>query len=92
MVLPLSWKNRSNTSFVDHLVLRIKLRRCDTGRMADKKLPKGVVSEEVVWHEADGTPTTDKLKAASAEVTTTYADGRTVHRLLRSANNPPTAE
>jgi len=84
-VLPLSWKNRSNASFVDHLVLRIKLQRCDTGRMADKKLPKGVVSEEVVWHLADGTPTTDKLKAASAEVTTTYADGRKTHRLLRQA-------
>lgn len=53
--------------------------------MAEKKDtdPGRVVSEEVSWHLEDGTPTTDKSKAVTAEVTTTYADGRMRHRLLR---------
>jgi hypothetical protein len=51
--------------------------------MAEKKLPEGVASETVSWHLADGTPTTDKDQAVSAEVTTTYADGRVAHRLMR---------
>lgn len=57
--------------------------------MADRKLPEGVVSREVSWHLADGSPTTDKLKAASAEVTTTYRDGRVEHRLMRRGDAMP---
>lgn len=59
--------------------------RCDTGRMAEKKVPKGVVSEEITWHLPDGTPTSDKEAAVSAEITTTYADGSVTRRLMRQA-------
>lgn len=55
--------------------------------MAEKKLPEGVTSETVTWHLEDGTPTTDKAKAESAEVVRTYADGRVEHRLMRRGNN-----
>jgi hypothetical protein len=77
-------------SFVDQLEVRIKPPRWDTGLMVDKKLPEGVKSETVTWHLEDGTPTDDKDKAATAEVTRTYADGRTEHRLMRrgSAASP----
>lgn len=40
-------------------------------------------TREVVWHLEDGTPTTDKSAAVSAEVTSTYADGRVEHTILR---------
>jgi hypothetical protein len=44
---------------------------------------KKITSEKMVFHLADGTPTTDRDKAVSAEVTTTYEDGTTSHTLLR---------
>lgn len=51
--------------------------------MADPKLPEGVKSETVTWHLADGTPTNDKNKAATAEMVRTMDDGSTTHTLLR---------
>ncbi len=45
---------------------------------------KKIKSEEVTMHLADGTPTTDKSKAVTAEITTTYEDGTTSHTLLRA--------
>lgn len=45
---------------------------------------KKIKSEEVVMHMADGTPTTDKTKAVTAEITTTYEDGSVSHTLLRA--------
>lgn len=48
-----------------------------------KDLPEGVKSEIVVWHKPDGTPTTNKEEAVTAEVTTTYTDGRVEHSILR---------
>lgn len=47
------------------------------------QLPEGVKSETVTWHKADGTPTTNKDEAVSAEMVTIYDDGRTEHTLLR---------
>lgn len=47
---------------------------------ADKKIK----SESVTMHLADGTPTTDKTKAVTAEITTTYEDGTVSHTLLRA--------
>lgn len=45
--------------------------------MAELKDPRrGVKSESIVFHEADGSPTTDKNKAVSAEITTNFEDGR----------------
>lgn len=44
--------------------------------MTEPKDPRiGVKSEKIVFHEADGTPTDDKDKAASAEITTIFEDG-----------------
>lgn len=51
--------------------------------MTEPAAPEGMKSETVVWHLADGTPTTDKAKATTAEVTRTYADGRVEHTLMR---------
>lgn len=45
---------------------------------------KKIKSETVVMHTADGTPTTDKSKAVTAEVTTVYEDGTSSHTLLRA--------
>lgn len=42
-----------------------------------------IVSETIVYHLEDGTPTTNKDKAATAEVTTRYADGTTGHTIMR---------
>lgn len=47
------------------------------------KLPEGVKSETVTWHTADGTPTTNKDEAVTAEMVTVYDDGRREHTLLR---------
>lgn len=55
--------------------------------MADPKLPEGVKSETVTWHLADGTPTSDKDKAATAEMVREYDDGRTERRLLRRSGS-----
>ncbi len=41
-----------------------------------------IESESVVFHKADGTPTTDQAEAATAEVTTKYKDGTTGHTLM----------
>jgi hypothetical protein len=46
-------------------------------------LPEGVKSETVTWHKADGTPTTNKDEAVTAEMVVVYDDGRTEHTLLR---------
>lgn len=48
-----------------------------------RALPEGVKSETVTWHKADGTPTTNKDEAATAEMVTTYDDGRVEHTILR---------
>lgn len=44
--------------------------------MTEPKDPRqGVKSETVAFHDANGTPTADKAKAVSAEITTTFEDG-----------------
>ena len=40
-----------------------------------------VVGETVVFHKADGTPTENKDEAATAEITTRYADGSVKHTM-----------
>ncbi len=55
-------------------------------KQPEPKSPTSVVSETTSWHTEDGSPTDDSDKAVSAEVTTTYADGRVQHRLLRKVN------
>lgn len=59
--------------------------------MADPKLPDDVVSREVSWHLEDGTPTSDKSKAATAEVVTTFKDGRITNTLMRRGSTSPGA-
>lgn len=45
--------------------------------MAELKDPrKGVKSEGIVFHDADGYPVENKDDAVSAEITTEYEDGR----------------
>jgi hypothetical protein len=51
--------------------------------MAKPTLPEGVKSETVTWHKADGTPTTNKDEAVTAEVVTENDDGTRTHTLLR---------
>jgi hypothetical protein len=46
-------------------------------------LPENVKSETIEFHDAKGFPTEDRKVAVSAEVTTTYKDGRVEHSLLR---------
>jgi hypothetical protein len=41
-----------------------------------------IESETVTFHKADGTPTTDKDEADTAEVTTKYKDGTTGHTIM----------
>lgn len=47
------------------------------GRQAD------VASETVTFHKADGTPTTNKDEAVTAEITTTMKDGTVRHAILQ---------
>jgi hypothetical protein len=44
-------------------------------------LPNGVVSEEALWFDADGTPVDDPADAATAEITQTLADGTRMHTI-----------
>jgi len=59
--------------------------------MADKlgNLEQGVKSQIVTWHLADGTPTDDKSKAATAEVVTTYDDGSSDRRIMNRPGSQP---
>jgi hypothetical protein len=45
-------------------------------------LPADVASMDVEYHTADGSPTNDADAAVSAEVVTTYKDGRVKHTLM----------
>jgi hypothetical protein len=40
---------------------------------------ESIESETVVFHKADGTPTTNADEAATAEITTRYKDGSVKH-------------
>ena len=46
-------------------------------------------TQEVVWHLADGRPTDDKDAATTAEVVTTYSDGRVTRTLMRRKDDLP---
>ena len=52
-------------------------------------LEEGVKSQTVTWHLADGTPTKDKSKAATAEVVTTYDDGSSDRRIMNRPGEQP---
>lgn len=56
--------------------------------MATTALPKGVKSETVTWHTADGTPTKDQKEAVTGEVVTVYDDGNVEHTILHRKNEP----
>jgi hypothetical protein len=50
--------------------------------MADE-LPEGVESETITWHKADGTPTTNKDEAVTAEVVTVLKGGGVERTIMR---------